>query len=180
MSPAASVSSVPQPTQSDPASTLPPPASTPVPQQSPGDVNSTVPTEPQASRKPVDLDETSTTGDGVTARLTSIEAVDSVKARGIGEVTGPGLVITVEVSNKTKSALVVGDLVVTLTGSDASPGNPMTAKPAKPLAGSLAPGKSATGVYVFTLAESARRPVSVAVTVSGPQPVLVFRGNAPS
>lgn len=178
--PSVSASAAPSSTASNPASTLPPPATTPVPQQSPGDINSTVPTEPQASRKPVKLDQTSKTGDGVSAELTSIKAIASVKARGAGEVTAPGLAITVKVTNNTSAALTAGNVVVTLTGSDDAPGNPMTAKPAKAMTGTLAAGKSATGVYVFTLAENLRKPVTVAVSISGPQPLLVFTGNAPS
>lgn len=176
VTPAASGTPAPGPT-STPTVSVPPPASTPVPQRSPGDVNSTVPTAPAQSRKPVDLDESSKAGNGVTARLRSVKAV-TAEAKGPGEVSGPGLAVTVVVQNGSEEPLALEQVVVTLEGEDGSPGNPMSDRPAKPFTGRLAAGKSATGVYVFALAKDIREPVVIQVTLSGASPILVFEGDA--
>ncbi|HEY5822679.1 MAG TPA: hypothetical protein VIT20_11925 [Propionibacteriaceae bacterium] len=184
--PSAPTTSVPAPTSigtpapgpsNTPTSTLPPPATTPVPQKSPGDLNSTVPTTPEKSRKPVDLDESSDAGGGVTARLGEIRSV-TAKASGPGEVSGPGLAVTVRVSNGSKASVGLDQVVVTVTGADGSPGNAMSGKPAKPLSGQVAAGKSASGVYVFTLDQGQRDPITVNLTLGGGEVVLVFTGKA--
>ena len=51
------------------------PATTPVPQPSPGDVNSTVPSTPEKSRKPVELDERGQADGDVSVRITSVKAI---------------------------------------------------------------------------------------------------------
>lgn len=159
-----------------PTSTLPPPVNTPVPQKSPGDLNSTVPTTPEKSRKPVDLDTSSDAGGGVTARLSEIRSVNA-KASKPGEVAGPALAISVLVKNGSKQKLGLDQVVVTVTGADGAPGNAMSGKPSKPLAGQVAAGKSVTGVYVFTLDRGRRDPITVDVTLAGGEVVLVFTGK---
>lgn len=159
-----------------PKSTLPPPATTPVPPSTPGDVNSTVPTRPAESKKPVDLDQPSETGTGATARLIDLKAINA-KATIPGEVSGPGVAVTLEVTNTGPKALDVGTVVVTLADSDKAPGTEITSPPAKTLTGSIAPSKSARGVYVFTVPTAKRDPVTVSVTI-GAAPALVFEGNA--
>lgn len=174
--PAESTTPAPGP-RTTPGRTLPPPPTTPVPQQSPGDVNSTVPTTPEKSRAPVGLDKTSQTEQGVAAKIVEVAAV-TAEARGPGEVSGPAVAVTVQVDNRSASAVSLDQVVVNLTASDGSPANPMTAKPAKPFGGRLAAGKKARGVYVFAVAKDDRDPITVDVTISGGGTVLVFRGKA--
>lgn len=157
-------------------STPPPPATTPVPPPTPGDITSTVSAKPEASKKPVKLDKPSQTGTGLTAELSSIKAIKA-KAELPGEVAGPALAVTVQVTNTGAKAADLSTVVVNLAGSDQAPGNEMTAKPAKPFTGSLKAGGKATGVYVFTIAKDKRRPVTLTVSISD-APVLVFTGNA--
>jgi hypothetical protein len=154
----------------------PPPATTPVPPATPGNVNSTVPSKPEETKKPVKLDRPSTTGTGLTVSLASIEPIDA-KAEQPGEVAGPGLSITITIENTGSKAADLSTLVVNLADSDEAPGTQMSAKPSNPLAGSVAAGKTKTGVYVFTVPKAKRKPVTVTVDMAG-APVLVFTGNA--
>jgi hypothetical protein len=86
--------------------------------------------------------------------------------------------VTVSAKNTGSSPIDLNATVVNLYDSDNVPGGEMTAKPADPLDGKLAPGKSAKGVYVFTVAKGKRDPVKITVTI-GDAPVLVFTGKAP-
>jgi hypothetical protein len=154
----------------------PPPATTPVPAATPGNVNSTVPSKPEKTKKPVKLDRPSTTGTGLTVNLTSIEPINA-KAEQPGEVAGPGLAITITVKNTGSKSADLSTLVVNVANSDDAPGTQMSAKPSRPLAGSVAAGKTKTGVYVFTVSKDKRKPVTVTVDIAG-APVLAFTGNA--
>jgi hypothetical protein len=139
-------------------------------------VNSTVPTKPEESKKPVKLDRPSTTGTGLTVSLTSIEPINA-KAEQPGEVAGPGLAITITINNAAGKAADLSTLVVNIADSDDAPGTQMSAKPSHPLAGAVGAGQSRTGVYVFTVPRAKRKPVTVTVDIAG-APVLVFTGNA--
>lgn len=139
-------------------------------------MNSEVPTQPEKSRKPVDLDKPSDAGDKVSVRLTKIASIDA-KAEGPGEVAGPALALTVLVRNGSSTPVDLNSVVVTLEGADQSPGGVITAKPADPLDGRLASGKSRSGVYVFTIAQDNRDPVTVAVTLAGGGTVLLYTGK---
>ena len=89
----------------------------------------------------------------------------------------PALAITIRVTNTGSKAADLSTLVVNIADSDDAPGTQMSAKPSNPLAGSVAAGKTKTGVYVFTVPTAKRKPVTVTVDIAG-APVLVFTGNA--
>jgi hypothetical protein len=108
--------------------------------------------------------------------LISVKAIEAT-ARLPGEITGPALALTIEVSNTGIRPADLGAVVVNVLDSDEAPGAEMTAAPAQPLTGRLAPKKTARGVYVFRVPMDKRRPVTVTVSI-GDAPVLVFRGNA--
>lgn len=156
-------------------STLPPPATTPVPPPTPGSVNETVSSGPEVSKKPVKLDQPSNAGSGVSVRITRVRTVNA-KAQLPGEVAGPGVAFSITVRNGSTRAIDVSSVVVTLTDDKGNPGSEMSARPARPLHGRVAPKASATGVYVFTVDRGRRDPLSVNVTLAGATPVLVFKG----
>jgi hypothetical protein len=131
----------------------------------------------EVTRPPVKLDRPSQTGEGATVRITSAKAI-TAKAQLPGEVAGPAVALTVLVKNTSRRSLDIGTVVVSLTDSAGAPGNEMSAKPADPLRGTLKAGRTATGVYVFTVGKTRRNPVSVSVTLTGEAPVLIFKGNA--
>ena len=164
----------PSPTAPSSAS-QPPPATTPVPPPTPGDVESTVEAKPEPSKKPVRLNKSSRTGTGLTARLTTIKAIDA-KAQLPGEVAGPALSLSVEVRNTGAKTVDLNAVVVTVLDSDEAPGGEMSSAPAQPLKGKLRAGKTVRGVYVFTIDKNKRNPVTVTVSISD-APVLVFTGK---
>ena len=139
-------------------------------------VERTVAPQPEESKPPVRLDQPSTTGTGLTAKLILVSAVEA-KAQLPGEITGPALAITIEVSNTGTRPADLGSVVVTVLDSDEAPGAEMTAAPAEPLTGRLAAKAKVRGVYVFRVPKDKRRPVTVTVSISD-APVLVFTGNA--
>ena len=130
----------------------------------------------EQSKPPVELDEPSSTGTGLTATLISVSAIEA-KAQIPGEITGPALAITIEISNTGRRSADLGSVAVSLLDSDEAPGAEMTAAPAEPLTGRVAAKAKVRGVYVFRVPEDKRRPVTVSVSI-GDAPVLVFTGNA--
>lgn len=171
-----SATPVPDPTPTTRTNTLPPPATTPVPPPTPGSVDSTVAPKPEVSKKPVKLDKPSRTGTGLTAKLVSIKAI-TAKAQLPGEVAGPALAVTVDVTNTGSKSADLSAVVVTLLDADEAPGSEMTLKPADPLAGKVTAGRTARGVYVFTVPKKKRSPITVTVSFKD-APVLAFTGDA--
>jgi len=170
-----SATPVPEPTPTS-TKTLPPPATTPVPPPTPGGVESTVAPKPEVSKKPVKLNKPSKTGTGLTAKLVSIKNIRA-EAQLPGEVAGAGLAITIDVTNTGTKPADLSTVVVTLLDSDQAPGNEMTTKPSDPLTGMVRAGKTARGVYVFTVPKNKRSPITVTVSIKD-APVLVFTGDA--
>jgi hypothetical protein len=97
----------------------------------------------------------------------------TVTGRGPGELSGPGIALTLQVTNPAAAPLDLDVVTVSASvrGQEASAS---AATPSKPLSGRLAPGGRATGVYVFVLPAGARRPVAVVVSLSPELPVATF------
>ena len=68
-----------------------------------------------------------------------------------GEIAGPAAVVPVTVRNASGKRFSLDGVVVTAFYNDGVPATETSADPAKPLAGSLAAGRTAKGVYVFTV-----------------------------
>lgn len=169
-------------------------ATSPVPAPRPGNIHQRVAARTVVTERPVALDAVAHFGTGVTARITSVKAVQ-VQAVGPGEVSGPGLDIDIEVTNHTAKAIDLGNAVVTITDAEGTPGVLMIFAPeassavdkdvpavsadsfSRPLTGSLAPHATASGTYVFTIPVGHRKPISVNVSYAGNAPVAVFRGD---
>ncbi|SNS68201.1 hypothetical protein SAMN04488107_3394 [Geodermatophilus saharensis] len=126
----------------------------------------------------VPLDQPAAAGDGVTATVSSIEAVDGVGA-GRGNVSGPALRVTVRITNGTPAAVDLGGVAVDLThGGDAVPASPLDDPSQAPFSGSVEPGATAQGVYVFRVPPDDRDPVTVSVGYRAGAPFMVFTGSA--
>lgn len=162
-------SASPSPSATPSATTVEPSPSTPV--------ESTVAPRPERSKKAVDLDESATTGTGLTGRVVSIRGVEA-KAQLPGETSGPALVVTVELLNSSRQTADLTAVVVNLLDADDAPATQLTAAPTNPLPGRVAGRERARGVYLFRVPEDKRRPVTVTVSIDD-APVLVFTGNAP-
>ena len=113
---------------------------------------------------------------GISVVIDSVKAT-TVEAKTPGEVSGPAVIVTVTAKNGTKEAQSLESAVVMLSAQDGEPGIGTTAGDPQPLSGSLEPGKSATGRYVFMLGSAAGRPVSVSVNYAAGEPVAIFTGK---
>jgi hypothetical protein len=111
---------------------------------------------------------------GGTARTVLLESRKvTVKGQGPGELSGPGVALTLQVTNGSSRPLDLDAVTVSagIRGEEASSSD---AAPARPLGGRLAPGAKARGVYVFVLPPGARRPVAVVVSLAPDLPVARF------
>jgi hypothetical protein len=156
----------------------PRPATTPVKPPSSGDVNHTVAVGTASSRAAVSFPATGDFGGGVTVHVTQVTAA-TTQARGPGEVSGPGLVFTLELANASAKAIDLSNVVVSLLDSTKAPASPISGSPARPFAGRIPAGDHATGVYVFTIPKAHRRSVTLNVSYTTEAPVVVFVGSAP-
>lgn len=141
-----------------------------------GDINQTVPAVEQPTAAPVALTETAQFGSGVAVNLTSLTKITTV-AQGPGEVSGPGLAVTIAFTNNSSSPVSLDGVNVTLDDGNANPASPMSGDPAVPFTGDLAPGASATGVYVFSFPDDYKDPSRIQVSYSADAPILEFLGS---
>jgi hypothetical protein len=137
----------------------------------PGTAADALPTAP-----PVTLDDVADFGTGVTARVASARAIEA-QAHGPGEIAGPALVFEVVFTNDGREAVDLGSVTVNLYGSDGTPGIPMSGDPSDPVSGSVGPGRSASGTYVFAIPTDKRSTVTLEVSYTVDTHVVVFQGN---
>lgn len=114
-------------------------------------------------------------GTGVTATLVSSN-VGRVTGKDRGAVAGPAYIVRVRLTNGTDEPISLDTVSVTAVfGPDAVPGSAIPTDPkADPLSGTLAPGKSASGTYVFALPDTPSDKAQVAVGYVGDVPIVVF------
>lgn len=128
----------------------------------------------------VGLDAPATFATGVTARLTALESVAG-EARGPGEVSGPAVRVTVELSNGTPSPLRLDAAVVNVyAGEDLVPGEPLSGPGQRPFTGTLAPGASTTAAYVFNVPPALRERLQVTVSYDPRVTTVLFEGAGPA
>ncbi len=125
----------------------------------------------------VALDERGEVGDGVTATVRSLEAIEGT-GYGPGNIAGPALRVTLLLENGTQDPLDLGGTAVELTtGPDSAPASPLDDPSQAPFSGTVASGQSAEGVYVFTVPADQRDQVTISVGHRPGAPVMVFRGS---
>lgn len=134
---------------------------------------------PAASAPPVALTATATPVPGVEVHLSPLEAVQG-KASGVGEISGPAIRFTVEVSNPTDKPVDLTTAVVQLYyGASQTPGLSVSGPGGSPLQTSVGAGQTAKGVYLFTVPEDQRGSISITFDYHAGTPVVVFRGVGP-
>ncbi|MCL3839198.1 hypothetical protein [Aeromicrobium duanguangcaii] len=127
---------------------------------------------------PVPLDERVRTRDDVQIAIVKREIVKG-KARFSGEISGPALRLTIEIRNGAKTPLDLGYVTVNAyTGKQRTPASPIAAPGGRPMEGTLKPGASADGVYLFSVGKSGRGSVTVGVDYRASEPTIIFRGSA--
>lgn len=149
---------------------------TDVPTDAPTDEASGEPLRPTAP--PVDLTEQAEPTEQVRVRLALLEAVAG-EATLPGEVSGPALRVSVEVTNDTAQALDLTTAVTNLYhGAEMTPAITLSKPGRVDLPATLAPGSTATGVYVFAVPTDDRAEVTVEFDLSVEATVLLFSGDA--
>ncbi|ALX66284.1 hypothetical protein [Microbacterium sp. XT11] len=113
---------------------------------------------------------------GVSVVVSSVTAV-TVEAQTPGEVSGSAVVVEVTASNESDEAQDLESAVVMLSADDGEVGVGTTAGDPEPLAGSVKPGASVTGRYVFMLGSAKDRAVTVSVNYAAGEPVAIFSGK---
>jgi hypothetical protein len=145
-----------------------------------GDVGEVEPTPPPAGlAASVALDQRAEFGNGVTARITSIEPIDAQSSLP-GEISGPAVQFTIEVTNGTPAEINMDAVTVDLRDAAGLPAYQITTAPAEPFSGSVAPGDSTTGRYVFTLAPENRSNAFLTINYSADTPTVVLTGDLPN
>lgn len=136
-----------------------------------------VPVEEATTEPEISLTDTADLGGGLTLRITRVESVDGV-AKGVGEIAGPALRLTLRLSNDSDSDVSVDSAVVDLlAGPDRTPAATLTGPGGQPFEGSLPSKGSVTGVYVFGVPPAARDRVQVSVSYQGGAARAVFVGD---
>lgn len=154
---------------------MPPVATTPVPPPTSGNIDQTVPAGTVTTKPSVPISATATFSSEVTVKVARIRALD-VKAEGPGEISGPGLEITVRIVNGTAKPIDLGNTIVDLTDSEGNPTVPNMSGN-EPITGTLAVGATASGSYQFKVPANLRNPVTIAVSYTTSAPVIVFSGK---
>ena len=150
---------------------VPPPPPTPTPTGPTGVVD-----QPPAALPQVPLDGSAAVGNGIVATLPKIEAIQGT-ASGPGNIAGPALRVTVRIQNGTAAAVSLDGVAVNMYyGADKTPASPLDDKSRLPFSGMLDAGKSADGVYVFTVPADQRDAITVEVGYQAGAPLLLFTG----
>jgi hypothetical protein len=133
--------------------------------------------DPPPALSAVPLDATAEVGDGVSATLPRIEAIRGT-GRGPGNMPGPAVRLTVRIHNGTGQPVSVDGVAVNMAyGADLTPASPLDDPSQAPFRGTVNPGQSADGVYVFSVPSDARDSVTVEVGYRAGAPLLVFTGR---
>ena len=158
----------PKPTPGGPSTAAPAPGG--------GDIFTEVAVDDQEYLTPVGLDTQIEVGDLASVDILDLRRSD-VEARVAGEISGPGVVVTVRLANLSSDELDLG--WVTVHGEDASglPLIPMSGPPAQPFFGPLASSSEADATYAFQLPQDAATPITITVNPAPDVPVAVFTGE---
>lgn len=169
-SPSGSASRTPAPQPSDSTSKA---ASPTAPPSGPATV---VPTQATKTTT-VPLDKKGTLGGGVVASVSKVESVKGV-AKGPGEVAGPAVRVTVSVHNGSSKPISMNLALVNLYyGKDKTPASPLSGPKVSPLSAPIAPGKTDSGRYVFSVPSNERDLLSVEFSYTTEAPTVIFKGT---
>ena len=141
---------------------------------------SAVPVPPLGDKPPVQGSGTDPLSpvQGVQVKLVALTPL-TTSARGVGEIVGPGLAVTIEVSGAPAGGLDLSGATVGLnTGPESTPASPALSDPRNaPLPAALAAGKTARGTYIFLAPNETGTAVAIQVLLATHQPVLVFQAS---
>ncbi|SFR84162.1 hypothetical protein SAMN05428970_2939 [Agromyces sp. CF514] len=128
---------------------------------------------------PVPIDEPAEIAPALTARITSIEAVEG-EAQGPGEVAAPSIRVTVEIANETDAQSSLANAAVTAYfGEDLTPAPELREPGGKPFPAAVPAGGTAEAVYIFSVPKSERGDVTIMVDYALEYAPLQFHGSVP-
>lgn len=152
------------------------PSSGPTGTPSPGSLE-VVPAGEMRTRAPVSFDATATFGAGLSLRVTQLEDVAGV-ARGPGEIAGPAVRLTFALDNAGAEPVSLESVVIAVTyGAERTPAVTLSGPGEEPFGGTLEPGGTAEGRYVFALPVEARDRVQVVASYTGTAQAVSFEGS---
>jgi hypothetical protein len=142
-----------------------------------GDIHDVVPASAEVTLQAAPLTAQARPDTGVSVEVTDVRAV-STEARFPGEISGPGIAVTVHVANASADAIDLDNAIVDVRGADGTRAVEVSGTPASPMSGSLPSGQEASGVYVFTIPQDQRNPISVRFSYAAETPTVLFVGDA--
>jgi hypothetical protein len=126
-----------------------------------------------------EFDEEAPAGESVTVALSDLEAVEG-EASTPGEIGGPSLRFTVTFTNEGDSAYsLTGAVTNVYYGDEQIPAIELAEPGGSDFPSEVAPGKSATGTFVYNVPADERDQVRITVDYDAAEPALVFEGSAP-
>ncbi len=126
-----------------------------------------------------ELEEEANFGNGVSASIVEVEAVE-VEGRLPGERSGPGVLVTVAVDNDSAETISLDFVIVDLVRRDGASAIPVEMTERVALAGELAAGQSAAGKYQFFIPADQRPSATIIVSYAVGMPTALFTGDLPS
>ncbi len=148
-------------------------ATTEVPAPGGGNVDQTVPEIPVTTLPAVPVSETADLGQDVAVTITDVKSVTGV-ARGPGEVGGPAAALTVKVENEGQDPISLSNFGIAANDNAGTPAISLSGEPASPMSGSVGPGQSASGVYVFALPANHLNPLQISISYGAGSPTALF------
>ena len=124
------------------------------------------------------MDDDAAFGTGISASVVDVESVDIV-GRLRGERSGPGVAVTVAVTNASTAPISLDLVIVDLLGSDGASAVPIGSSSEDRLTGELDPGQSATGQYQYFIPPDLRQSATIAISYSADAPTALFMGALP-
>ncbi|CAN5247223.1 hypothetical protein BH09ACT10_BH09ACT10_20460 [soil metagenome] len=156
---------------SEPVST---PSATATPTKTPG--TTPQPTALPTTGKPVDIKSDAPLPAEGSARVLKVESVTS-KAKGPGEISGPAVRVTLEITAGDKAVSSSQIAVNAYYGKDATPAIPMTRPGGAPFEGTIKAGSSKSGVYLFNVPKNHRDDLTVELYYAGNKAPVRFTGD---
>lgn len=147
-----------------------------VPAPNGGSIEETVAPVAPGETQEAELGETAELEGGVNVTVSEVEALD-VTATTPGEIAGPAVALTLTVENTSDEPIDLSTAMVSVTGSKDSLGQPTTSEPYSPFSGSVEPGKTSSGIYVFRLPADERDSLEVTVEYIAGAPIALFAGT---
>lgn len=150
----------------------------PTPGESPGEGIDTLPMPIVGDAvAPVSMRSTAEFGNGVVAKVAAVTPVD-IEAKLPGETSGPGVKVTVELSNGSDGPIDLSNVTADLIDAE---GESMVRVDSdarhSEFASPVSPGAASSATYLFRIAPEHRNDVFLTIKYSTPTPTVIFAGS---